>query len=104
MFDLFDGDFLENTFEDTNQMKHGHKLMYIRKKAEASGGSQDFIYRLQDDEMWYKFFLTIIPKSKYKKINYLKKFKKDKIKEPISPITNRRGIKCLNRKEPGISF
>lgn len=37
-------------------------------------------YQLQDNENWYKFFLTALPQSKYKKINYLKKTKVNKIK------------------------
>jgi hypothetical protein len=36
-------------------------------------------YKLQDNEKWYNFFLTAIPKSSYKKINYLKKIKKVKV-------------------------
>jgi hypothetical protein len=36
-------------------------------------------YRLQDNENWYKLFLTIIPRNVYKKINYLKKTKKSKV-------------------------
>lgn len=40
--------------------------------------SNKLSYWLQDNEQWYKFFLIVIPRSIYKKINYLKKTKKDK--------------------------
>lgn len=33
---------------------------------------------IQTKQEWYKFYLTVIPKSKYKKINYIKKEKPEK--------------------------
>jgi len=41
--------------------------------------SNRMYYWFQDNEKWYKFFLTILPRGDYRKINYLKKQKKNKV-------------------------
>lgn len=41
--------------------------------------SNRMYYWFDENEKWYKLFLTILPKTSYKKINYLKKTKKDKV-------------------------
>ena len=68
--------------------------------------SNRMYYWFEDNEKWYKLFLTILPKTSYKKINYLKKIKKDKAnkmdQEEIDTLANnlemskREVINCLN--------
>lgn len=62
--------------------------MYSDDFAQILNSSSNILWKsLEEKSDWYKFFLAVVPKSRKKRINYIKKnktrIKKDNIKEII---------------------
>lgn len=65
--------------------------------------SNRLFYNLQDNENWYKFFMIALPKDRYKKLNYIKKAKKEKVnidkEEEMNILANQMEISKREIKE-----
>lgn len=78
--DLLDED-LEDLKEFNPYMIQRWLSMYSSDMAKLLNSTSNTAWKvLENKEEWYKFYMAVIPKSKNKKINYIKKIAKEKAK------------------------